>query len=80
MSSSVKGTASGRPNQQSARMGGLEEVREMKEEANMTINDSGLGWGIRIRIRAPVLLFTLGGTERDLQDVQASRPGMPVDG
>ena len=43
------------------------------------INDSGLGWG-RTRLRAPVLLFTLGGTERDLQDVQALRPGMPVDG
>lgn len=35
------------------------------------INDSGLGWGIRTRFRAPVLLSTLGGTERDLQDVQA---------
>lgn len=44
------------------------------------INDSGLGWGIRTRLRAPVLLFTLGGTERDLPDVQALRPGMPVGG
>lgn len=40
-------------------------------KAKVEAIDSGLGWGIRTRFRAPVLLSSLGGTERDLQDVQA---------